>query len=172
MSTFLATGGAALIGSVLGAVAGYLAARLGSVTARREQVWKRVQWALELVLNDDQPPRAWKVGYRTLEEIIDGKMADRRDVQIIRVLSEVALEGVPMPKGAGEVEFVVVPERDVAPTGGGRRVESGGGSSRMDLRGRPRERRAPVRSSVGRTIRRSKALRRVLPGGSGSTSVG
>jgi hypothetical protein len=77
---------------MLGALAGVFGTRLVTRTARRDHVWKRVEWALSMVLSEE--PRAQELGYVALAEIIDGGLADKRDVAVIVALANVALASV------------------------------------------------------------------------------
>lgn len=116
MTGFLASGGAALLGGMLGALAGIFGARLTSRTAGRDQMWKRVEWALSMVLSAE--PRAQEFGYVALAEIIDGGLVDKRDVQVILALANAALATVEEQLEGGDDFTTDEAEEDAPPASG------------------------------------------------------
>lgn len=115
--TFLASGGGALLGGLLGAFAGLLAARWTSRNARRDQVWKRVEWALGMTLQDN--PKAAALGGLALKEIITGKLADERDVRLITALASSVLDELAAVEDVETADFVLELDADNHVTPGG-----------------------------------------------------
>jgi hypothetical protein len=105
LGTFLASGGGALLGGLVGAFAGFMGAMMASRNARRDQVWKRVEWALSMVLTDD--PRAEQLGAVALVQIIEDDLADKRDLKIITALATAAFENLEVDEDVHSAEFVV-----------------------------------------------------------------
>jgi len=105
VGNFLASGGGALLGGLLGALGGVLGARWTNKTSRREHVWKRVEWALDLILQPQ--PRAQNLGYVALEQIIGQGLADARDVVVLVALASAAFEELADDPDVDDAEFVI-----------------------------------------------------------------
>jgi hypothetical protein len=116
--TFLASGGGALLGGLLGAFAGLLAARWTSRNARRDQMWKRVEWALEMTLREET--KAATLGGLALREIIVGGLADARDIQLITALASTVLDELAAAEDVESADFVLEldPDNRETPAGG------------------------------------------------------
>ena len=88
-----------LLGGFLGAVATLLAARLREKGARREEWWRRVQWAADLALGDDLRRRA--AGLNLLRKLVVSPLALNDDAQLLTIFTEPALSPhEPLPETA------------------------------------------------------------------------
>lgn len=93
-----------LLGGFLGAVATLLAARLRERGARREEWWRRVQWAADLALGDD---RRRSVGLYILGTLAGSRLATDDDLQLLDAFSDpdvVPLEALPAKEALGDTE--------------------------------------------------------------------
>lgn len=73
------------LGGFLGAVATLFAARLREKGAKREEWWRRVQWAADLALGDD--PRSQAAGLNILGKLAGSPLATDDDAQLLAIFS-------------------------------------------------------------------------------------
>lgn len=98
VSVLLAAGGGGLIGAVLSAGVTYLAAVLRESSAKREEWWRRVQWAADLALTVDA-----EVGYRLLTVLVESDLAGKEDAELLAALADRELFAVTSNSSAEDV---------------------------------------------------------------------
>lgn len=84
----VATAGSAIV--VL--VAAGITVRQKNRSDRKDQWWKRTQWAMDLTLGDDEEARV--LGFAVLEQQIESTLADQEDVKLL----ELPILGVALPE--------------------------------------------------------------------------
>lgn len=98
----LSVGAVTAMVAYIAARAGATSARLVNEAARREEWWRRTQWAIDLALDAVDERKA--LGIKVLAELLDSELASDDDKAIGRVvLSQVLGDIPPIPGGAVQV---------------------------------------------------------------------
>ncbi len=94
-----------LLGGSLGAAATLLAASLREKGAKREEWWRRVQWAADLALGKDERRRS--VGLYILGNLAGSRLATEDDLMVLDAFSDPgleSLEALPAKESMGDNE--------------------------------------------------------------------
>lgn len=91
----LATGLVAAVALVVGV----LTVRQKSIADRRSEWWRRVQWAVEQTLSEEDQRRV--VGIKVLAQLIDSEQPTKDEVRLIRALGELIVAET-LPTGDDE----------------------------------------------------------------------
>ena len=109
---------------ILTVVVAYFAARSGATAttlheraARREEWWRRTQWAVDQAL--DPQPRRQALGIRILDRLVDSELAQEHDRELAVAALEEVLRSVPATVVEGDTHIEVTPSAIDASSGEG-----------------------------------------------------
>lgn len=91
-------GAAAVVAAIIAYFAARHQAKTNRVAQRKEQWWKRAEWALKLTLSDDRELRI--VGFETLQSLAESEWAGEHEADVVAAASDRALYAPRGPPGA------------------------------------------------------------------------
>lgn len=103
---------ATALAAVVALIVGIIAVTQKSRADRRDQWWKRAQWAIEQTFEEDNKEQQ-ALGFRVLQVLGESKLASPEELLIFESLTTPAIE--PLAPGAQEGDYGESPEEGDAP---------------------------------------------------------
>lgn len=112
------TSASAFVGALLGALATIGATRQRERASRREEWWRRFEYASELALDDESEARR-EAGFLLLDALAQSELAGTDELAQLRVFTEEQFSGVPLDVDGGWDRVEVVGRDEPHPEGKG-----------------------------------------------------